>query len=100
MLTISQSKFVEKIITSPQGIQFRVLFLVYLEDGRVKAKVISSTAIETALPIESNTLAIAGANTEKKYIEPANQKINSKFIPSPYNSILYFNLSIPRGPNL
>jgi hypothetical protein len=46
MLTpLSRSQFVTKILTSATGEQFRVVFLVALINGEVKAQVVSATPI-------------------------------------------------------
>ncbi|HTK32955.1 MAG TPA: hypothetical protein VL335_00180, partial [Candidatus Paceibacterota bacterium] len=44
------SKFIERIMTSQTGEQYRVIFLVTLINGEVKAKVISAQVISAPTP--------------------------------------------------
>ncbi|MEI8338233.1 MAG: hypothetical protein WCF92_03785 [bacterium] len=99
MLVTQRTKYIEKIITSPEGVDFNVVFLVYEENGRIKAKVVSSTPINVAP--ENNKeiiLALPSFSQIKKAISSIIKEVDSKIIPSPYSSILYFNCTIPRAP--
>ncbi|MFA6463783.1 MAG: hypothetical protein WCV55_02155 [Candidatus Paceibacterota bacterium] len=99
MLVTQRTKYIEKIITSPEGVDFKVLFLVYEENGRIKAKVVSSTPLNTvSANNEEIILALPSFSQIKRAISSIIKEVNSKIIPSPYNSILYFNCTIPRAP--
>jgi hypothetical protein len=98
MLIAPRTKFVEKIITSPEGVDFKVLFLVYEEAGRLKAKVISAVPVNESSVKTETILALPTSTQFKKAIDSVIQEVSEKIIPSPYNSILYFNCTIPRAP--
>ena len=98
MLVTQRKKYIEKIITSPEGVDFKVVFLVYEENGRIKAKVVSSTPLNTTLNKEEVILALPSFSQIKGAINSIIKEVGSKIIPSPYNSILYFNCTIPRAP--
>lgn len=98
MLVAPRTKFVEKIITSPEGVDFKVLFLVYEEAGRLKAKVISAVPVSEASVSKEEFLALPSTIQFKKVIDSVIYEVSQKIIPSPYNSILYFNCTIPRAP--
>lgn len=97
MLTTPRSQLVEKIITSPEGVQFLATFLVYEETGRVKAKLIK--AIPIAIP-EEKPLALLTPVFKAKisYEEPS--ILRTEPILSPFNSILDFTCTKPRAPSL
>jgi hypothetical protein len=69
-LAKAESKFVEKILTSANGERFRVLFLVTLVNGEVKAQIVSAKPI-----LARPTLAIGSSDTIK-------EKHNTEYIPS------------------
>ncbi len=99
MLVTQRTKYIEKIITSPEGVDFKVIFLVYEENGRVKAKVVSSNPLNTVSKNNDEViLALPPFPQIKKAISSIIKEVDSKIIPSPYNSILYFNCTIPRAP--
>ena len=98
MLVAPRTKFVEKIITSPEGVDFKVLFLVYEEAGRLKAKIISAVPVSESSVKNETFLALPTSAQFKKVINSVIREVNQKIIPSPYNSILYFNCTIPRAP--
>ncbi|MEI6478966.1 MAG: hypothetical protein WCO18_01595 [bacterium] len=98
MLIVPRTKFVEKIITSQEGVDFKVLFLVYEEAGRIKAKVISAIPVSVNLSKKESPIALPNFSQFKRVIEEVIVEKTSKIIPSPYNSILYFNCTIPRAP--
>lgn len=88
----SQSKFVEKILTSAGGERFRVLFLVTLVNGEVKAQIVS------ARPIGEGPIFVLPAFSAKT-------KHNTEYIPfnapgvSPYFSLEFLINSQPtRAP--
>ena len=99
MLVTQRTKYIEKIITSPEGVDFNVVFLVYEEKGRIKAKVVSSTPLNVDTEKNGEVILFLPSFSQiKKTINLIVKEVDSKIIPSPYNSILYFNCTIPRAP--
>jgi len=99
MLT-TRSKIVEKILHSPEGVAFKVLFLVYEECGEVKAKIVSATAISIGQQASQQEDVISLPYTQTKLKEY--ELIKSTFIEaqvSPYFDLLSFFVSQPtRAP--
>ena len=98
MLTPSlQSRFVTKILTSASGEQFRVVFLVVLINGEVKAQVISAEPLIKKNIFNDSSVAYL-PETHKRtlvffiYISPL------KSIFSPFNSLFFFNSQPTRAP--
>ena len=113
MLTpYSQSRFVQKILTSASGKRFRVLFLVTLVNGEVKAQIVSVmpiTSLESRsmsfprkresviLPGNDSVLCLPAFHTSKKY--------KTIYIPyfapivSPYIELYFFNSQPTRAPS-
>ncbi len=98
MLTTPRSQFVEKIITSPEGIDFKVVFLVYEENGKVKGHFVSATPVSAPAQAADEHILALGGKIEKNLFFQIFEKIEKKVIPSPYSSLLYFKGSIPRAP--
>ncbi|MDD5318979.1 MAG: hypothetical protein PHF79_04185 [Candidatus Pacebacteria bacterium] len=98
MLATRRSQFVEKIITSPEGLDFRVVFLVFEEGGRIKARLVSATPISAPATNNNAAMALPGFAQSMEYAAILAFTWDD-IIPSPYNSILRFTGSIPRGPN-
>ena len=98
MLTPSlQSRFVTKILTSASGEQFRVLFLVTLINGEVKAQVISAEPLIKKNIFNNSSIAYLPEVYKKTlfsftYISPL------KSIFSPFNSLFFFNSQPTRAP--
>jgi hypothetical protein len=96
----SKPQFIEKIITSQTGEQFRVIFLVAIVAGDMRAKIVSAVAL-SATPVVSTArdavLAIA-APIEKvaavfSYVPAFAAKI------SPYFSLDFFVSQPTRAPS-
>lgn len=89
MLTpYSRSKFITKILTSASGEQFRVVFLVAIVDGQLKAQVVSAERVSIAcLP-------------EFKIKSPATfiYKSASNPVVSLFNPLFFFNSQPTRAP--
>ena len=99
MLVKSQYQIVEKIIVSPEGVHFKAVFLVYQQGGKIKAKLISATPINSAEL--GNTVAMISAPRAEvisAYVKAIKYAPN-KIIPSPFQSLINFTCSKPRGPN-
>lgn len=97
MLTTPRAQLVEKLITSAEGVVFQAMFLVYEEDGRVKARLVRAIPVsKKAQPI---VFALTGDITPAPAIEIASE-IEAENIISPYTSLLYFVGSKPRAPSL
>lgn len=95
MLTLRQ-KIVEKIVKNDLGQEFKVTFLVYEEAGQIKARIISAKPLNaSAEPV----LALSGA-VKRQVVSQVVKEYKQALIPSPFESLLYFNLNIARGPNL
>jgi hypothetical protein len=96
MLTIPRSQLIEKLITSAEGIVFKAFFLVYEEDGKVKARLVR--AIPISKKISPVVFALAG-DVQNSIAPISIIKVKSEKIISPFNSILYFAGSKPRAPS-
>lgn len=94
---IQPSKFIERIITSQTGERYRVVFLVTLVNGEVKAKAISAKLISDSdfAPV---VLALPGATTtvtgDTAYIFEYSPVV------SPFTSLLFFTSQPTRAPSL
>lgn len=102
MLTpYSRSQFVEKILTDCHGRQFKMLFLVSLVNGEVKARLIS------AEPLSCDALTLKGTATGSSYCLPsltASKESETPYfsyeVTSPYFSLDYLIVSQPtRAPS-
>ena len=99
MLTLRQ-KIVEKIVKNDLGQSFKVTFLVYEEAGQIKARILSAKPLEASnLASSEPVLALAG-KVKRQIISQVVKEYSRALIPSPFESLLYFNLNIARGPNL
>jgi hypothetical protein len=102
MLTpYSQSKFVQKILTSQSGERFRVLFYVTLVNGELKGKIISAQAVNESasqsFKYSQPVVTIAAPRIKKK----VNTEYVSAYAPtsSPYFSLEFLINSQPtRAP--
>lgn len=97
MLSIPRKKFIEKIITSPEGIDFRVVFLVYEEEGKIKAKVVSAAPIASVIKNEQ-IIALPG-KTEKILHEIIYSTFEKEKV-SPYTDFTFFVSQPTRAPSL
>ncbi len=96
MLTpYSRSQFVTKILTSPSGEKFSVVFLVALVNGEVKAQMVSATLVSVEKPA-SVCLPISSTKspTTFTYTPSSTQKI------SLFDSLFFFNSQPTRAPSL
>ena len=96
LIPYSRSQFVTKILTSPTGEQFRVVFLVALVDGKIKAQVISSERLSKQVPNTSAVylpLALTKDSTVFDYVASFNPVV------SPFNSLFFFNSQPTRAPS-
>lgn len=99
MLTAPRAQLIEKLITSPEGIVFHATFLIFEEEGKIRARLISATPISKVKNTSPCVLALCG----------------NVSIPSPYSyssplkatnyklqitNSLYFTCSKPRAPSL
>ena len=94
-MLIARQKIVEKIVKNDLGQEFKVVFLVYEEAGQIKGRILSASPLEAS---KAPILALSGA-VKKQVISQVVKEYKREVIPSPFKSLLYFNLSIPRGPN-
>lgn len=106
---IIPSKFIERIITSQNGEQYRVIFQVELINGEVKARVISAQAISAPVPRLESAYSYSGSvsNAGVLLIDSSSAKISADtacvfdFTPevSPFNSLLFFTSQPTRAPS-
>ena len=98
-MLIARQKIVEKIVRNDLGQEFKVVFLVYEEAGQIKGRILSATALDSPnLASEAPVLALSG-KVRRQVISRIVKEYKRALVPSPFKSLLYFNLSIPRGPN-
>jgi len=101
---LQPSKFVERIITSQTGERYRVVFLVTLVNGEVRAKAISAELISTPVlklgSVDSDgsvILSLPGASSvgvaDTTYI------FSYSPIVSPFTSLLFFTSQPTRAPS-
>ncbi len=105
-----QSRFIEKVLTDRAGQQFRVLFLVTLVDGGVKAQFVSAHPIFEAAKIAGLPGRIVKMSSWPKLclpaIKTATKAVETKIrswtrVASPYYSSFDFFMSQPtRAPSL
>ena len=108
------SKFVERIITSQTGERYRVLFLVTLVNGEVKAKAISAELISAPVLKLGSTdsrysnsanfsnkssviLSLPGASSN--VVADTEYIFNYSPIVSPFTSLLFFTSQPTRAPS-
>jgi len=93
MLTpYSRLKFITKILTSATGEQFRVVFLLALVNGEIKAQVVSATPITAPDPI-CLPAAVAKTLVTFTYSPSSNPVV------SPFDSLFFFNSQPTRAPS-
>lgn len=91
-----RSQFVTKILTSADGREYKVVFLVALVNGEVKAQVISATPVENSTAAEHLCLPLL-KNNEKFVTFTNSQKGTST--PSYFNELFFFNSQPTRAPS-
>ncbi len=91
----SQSKFVEKILANAKGEEFRVIFLVSLEGGEIKARIVSAEKIDAR---KEEALSLPGS--------PGVCPQEISYIPffscafSSFDELFFFNSQPTRAPSL
>lgn len=95
-MLVARQKIVEKIVKNAEGIAFKVVFLVYEESGQIKGKIISAQPLVAS---KEPALALSGA-VKRQIISDVVKEYKRELIPSPFKSLLYFNLNIACAPNL
>lgn len=88
-----RSQFVTKVLTSPNGEKFKVVFLVALVNGEVKAQVVSATLISEKAEVACLPAPITKSKTVFDYT-PAFSEILSPFI-----SLFFLNSQPTRAPS-
>lgn len=92
----NKSVLVEKIITSPDGIEFKVVFLVYEEGGKIKGKIVSATPLASTAKAET-VIALPG-KVEAVLHELVRSTFTKESI-SPYIDFNFFVSQPTRAPN-
>lgn len=96
MLTTPRAQLIEKLITSPEGIVFKAIFLVYEEEGRIKARLVR--AVPVSKKQSAIIFALAGESSNISRAEIISDATHTQIV-SPYASLLYFVGSKPRAPS-
>ncbi len=86
-----RSQFVTKILTSADGKQYKVVFLVALVNGEVKAQMISAEPVVKDAPI-CLPISLQKSPTTFTYIPSFSPKI------SLFDSLFFFNSQPTRAP--
>lgn len=103
------SKFIERIITSQTGEQYRVIFQVELINGEVKARVISAQAISVPAPKLAPAHTFGSVSKAGVFlIEGSSVKVSADTAyvfgvtpeVSPFTSLLFFTSQPTRAPSL
>ena len=87
-----RSQFVTKILTSADGSQYKVVFLVALVNGEVKAQMISAEPVSKAVPI---CLPCASVKSPATFV----YKASSTGVVSPFNTLFFYNSQPTRAPS-
>jgi hypothetical protein len=97
MLTTPRAQLIEKFITSPEGVVFKAIFLVYEEAGKVKARLIEATPVAD-VPETSEILAISDGSIASPFAEAFSEGFPLSTFNYQLNS-LYFTGAKPRAPS-
>lgn len=93
MLTpYSRSQFVTKILTSPSGEKFSVVFLVALVNGEVKAQMVSATPLSKPVSVCLPGVCVK-APVSFAYTPSSNPLV------SLFNPLFFFNSQPTRAPS-
>ena len=100
-------QFIERIITSPAGEQYRVVFAVTFVAGQAKARVVSAEKIETIslrleapANVQSNFNAMLALPCSAKAVSQSIKHFaEHSFKVSPYTSLLFFVSQPTRAPS-
>ncbi|MES2314505.1 MAG: hypothetical protein V4524_01020 [Patescibacteria group bacterium] len=105
------SKFVERIITSQTGEQYRVVFLVTLVNGEVKARVVGAQLISKVQLLEDKSYELRAKRYERNTavlclpgasainLSPTSYLISPALRVSPFTSLLFFTSQPTRAPS-
>jgi hypothetical protein len=106
MLKLYKPQFIERIMTSPTGERYRVVFQINNVGGKAIAKVVSAEYIEERLAIaspeqldiESEVLSLPCASVAVE----VSTSYASPFTPvvSPFTSLLFFTSQPTRAPSV
>lgn len=91
-----RSQFVTKILTSPTGEKFSVVFIVALVNGEMKAQVVSATPIEktkAAVP-----LCLPIVKSHGKFVT-FTKSLKGTFLSPFFNELFFFNSQPTRAPS-
>lgn len=88
-----RSQFVTKVLTSSNGEKYKVVFLVALVNGEVKAQVVSAVLISEKAEAVCLPAPVSKKEIFYSYIPT--------FVPvvSPFNSLFFFNSQPTRAPS-
>jgi hypothetical protein len=100
-------QFIERILTSPTGEQYRVVFEVTIVAGQVKARAISAELVEKTLAIAAAPILFVAKAAQVFCLPCASTAIESvaaEFSPftnivSPFTSLLFFTSQPTRAPS-
>lgn len=90
----SQTKFVEKLITSRNGEVFKVVFCVSLVDGQIKATVVSATPV-----IEKAEVSLLPILNKKQVSTFVKEIVLNDLIVSPFFNLEFFMSQPTRAPS-
>jgi hypothetical protein len=88
-----RSQFVTKFLTSPTGEKFKVVFLVALVNGEVKAQVVS------AIPVQEAPLFLPVIKNNEKFVN-FSKSPTSKVLSPFFNQFFFYNSQPTRAPAL
>jgi hypothetical protein len=100
-----QGKFVQKILISPTGEQFRVLFLITLINGEVRAQIVSAEPLIVSNRLLMNGYKQSNASNQFLLATSTQKKIQTEYIPSyvpvisPYIELYFFTSQPTRAPS-
>lgn len=86
-----RSQFVTKILTSANGEQYKVVFLVALVNGEVKAQIISAEPMVKATPV-CLPKAVVKSPATFTYVAPTTPVVSF------FNELFFFNSQPTRAP--
>ncbi len=92
-----RSQFVTKVLSSPTGEKYKVVFLIALIDGEVKAQVVSATLVSentnTATP-----LCLPLVKNNEKFVNLL-KSLTSKVLSPFFNQLFFYNSQPTRAPS-
>ncbi len=89
-----RSQFVTKVLTSPSGEKFQVVFLVGLVNGEMKAQVVSAVSLTAAEP-----LCLPVKKSDQKLVTFSKSRKGTFSTPF-FNQFFFFNSQPTRAPSL